>query len=165
MSQFKCLVCGYIHPGDEPPDRCPICKASGEKFAPCLSEENENCVIHDNIFDILETAHEATKRITHIKTPKMIFETYYFLPGQIIDYHKHPDGDQIFIVMQGSGEFYTDTGTDTDAGVKTAIKIKAGDYISAPKNTWHKIINNGNNILVISQVMTQNAGMILKSSR
>ncbi len=159
MSQFKCLVCGYIHQSDEAPDRCPICKASGEKFAPYLSEENERGVIHDNIFDILETAHESTKRITHIKTSEMIFETYYFLPEQTIDYHKHPDGDQIFIVMQGSGELYTDTGSET------AVKIKTGDYISAPKNTWHKIINTGKNILVISQIISQSAGMILRSSR
>jgi quercetin dioxygenase-like cupin family protein len=162
MSQFKCAVCGYIHQSEEAPDRCPFCRASGEKFTPYLTEENESGVIHDNIFDILETAHEATKKITHLKTPEMIFETYYFLPGQIIDYHKHPSGDQIFIIMQGSGEFYTDTGADNG---ETAVKIKTGDYISAPKNTWHKIINTGNNILVMSQVITQNAGMILKNSR
>ncbi|EKD68517.1 MAG: hypothetical protein ACD_47C00572G0003, partial [uncultured bacterium] len=26
MKQFKCLVCGYIHNGEEPPERCPVCK-------------------------------------------------------------------------------------------------------------------------------------------
>lgn len=163
MNQFKCIVCGYIHAGDEAPDRCPICKASSEKFTPYLNEENENGSVCGNIFDILETAHEAVKRITHIKTPEIIFETYYFLPGQSIDYHKHPEGGQVFIIMQGSGEFYTDTGDDN--GAETAVKIKTGDYISAPKNSWHKIINTGRNILVISQVMPQNAGMILRSSR
>lgn len=157
--KFRCVVCGYIHESDEPPERCPVCKAPREKFAPYFPEENENGIVHGNLFDVLETAHEATKKITHLKTDEMVFETYYFLPGQIIDYHKHPAGDQIFVVMQGCGEFFFNYGSETSA------RIKAGDYILAPKNVWHKIVNTGANILVMTQVMARNAGMILKSTR
>jgi rubrerythrin len=32
MKKWKCGVCGYIHQGDEPPDTCPICGASRDKF-------------------------------------------------------------------------------------------------------------------------------------
>ncbi len=32
MKQWKCLVCGYIHEGDEPPDECPICGADKTQF-------------------------------------------------------------------------------------------------------------------------------------
>ncbi len=32
MKRWKCIVCKYIHEGDEPPDRCPICKVPKEKF-------------------------------------------------------------------------------------------------------------------------------------
>ena len=32
MKKWKCSVCGYIHQGDEPPDTCPICGASSDKF-------------------------------------------------------------------------------------------------------------------------------------
>jgi rubrerythrin len=32
MKKWKCKVCGYIHQGDEPPDTCPICGASRDKF-------------------------------------------------------------------------------------------------------------------------------------
>jgi ferredoxin-thioredoxin reductase catalytic chain len=29
---WRCKVCGYICARDEPPDLCPICKASKERF-------------------------------------------------------------------------------------------------------------------------------------
>jgi rubrerythrin len=32
MAKWKCVVCGYIHQGDQPPDRCPICGAPKSKF-------------------------------------------------------------------------------------------------------------------------------------
>ncbi len=30
--KWRCTVCGYIHEGEEPPDTCPVCGASKDKF-------------------------------------------------------------------------------------------------------------------------------------
>ena len=30
--QWECVICGYIHEGDEPPDICPVCDAPREFF-------------------------------------------------------------------------------------------------------------------------------------
>ncbi len=32
MKQWKCTVCGYIHEGDEPPLKCPVCGADKSMF-------------------------------------------------------------------------------------------------------------------------------------
>ena len=32
MKKWKCKVCGYIHIGDEPPDKCPVCGAPKSAF-------------------------------------------------------------------------------------------------------------------------------------
>ncbi|MCL2402452.1 MAG: NADH peroxidase [Oscillospiraceae bacterium] len=32
MKKFICTVCGYVHEGDAPPEKCPICKAPASKF-------------------------------------------------------------------------------------------------------------------------------------
>lgn len=32
MAMWKCSVCGYIHDGDQPPEKCPNCGAPREKF-------------------------------------------------------------------------------------------------------------------------------------
>lgn len=38
MKKFVCAVCGYVHTGDAPPEKCPQCGAPSEKF----SEQKEN---------------------------------------------------------------------------------------------------------------------------
>ena len=32
MKKWKCSVCGYIHTGDEPPEKCPVCGAPKSQF-------------------------------------------------------------------------------------------------------------------------------------
>ncbi len=32
MLRWECVICGYIHEGDEPPDVCPVCGAAKEFF-------------------------------------------------------------------------------------------------------------------------------------
>lgn len=32
MKKFVCVICGYVHEGNEPPANCPQCKAPKEKF-------------------------------------------------------------------------------------------------------------------------------------
>ena len=32
MAKWVCPVCGYVHEGDTPPEKCPICNVFGEKF-------------------------------------------------------------------------------------------------------------------------------------
>lgn len=33
MKKFVCAVCGYVHVGNEPPEKCPQCGAPKEKFS------------------------------------------------------------------------------------------------------------------------------------
>ncbi|MDS1029480.1 NADH peroxidase [Bacillota bacterium LX-D] len=32
MKKWRCTVCGYVHEGDTPPEKCPLCGAPSEKF-------------------------------------------------------------------------------------------------------------------------------------
>jgi len=32
MRKFVCTVCGYVHEGDTPPEKCPVCGAPASKF-------------------------------------------------------------------------------------------------------------------------------------
>ena len=32
MKKFRCTVCGYIHTGDTPPEKCPQCRVPASKF-------------------------------------------------------------------------------------------------------------------------------------
>ena len=39
MKKWKCRVCGYIHMGDEPPEKCPVCGAARSMFIEIFPEE------------------------------------------------------------------------------------------------------------------------------
>ena len=32
MKKWKCGICGYVHTGDTPPEKCPVCGAPASKF-------------------------------------------------------------------------------------------------------------------------------------
>ena len=32
MKKFACLICGHVHEGDAPPEKCPTCQAPAAKF-------------------------------------------------------------------------------------------------------------------------------------
>ena len=38
--KWVCKVCGYIHEGDTPPEKCPVCKAPASKFEKLEDERN-----------------------------------------------------------------------------------------------------------------------------
>ncbi len=44
MKKWECTVCGYIHTGAEPPDECPVCKASKDKFVEIPAENEKSDV-------------------------------------------------------------------------------------------------------------------------
>ncbi len=39
MKKYVCSICGYVHEGDEAPDKCPICNAPAAKFTESNSDE------------------------------------------------------------------------------------------------------------------------------
>ena len=40
MKKWVCPVCGYVHEGDTPPEKCPLCNAPGSKFTEMKGEKN-----------------------------------------------------------------------------------------------------------------------------
>lgn len=40
-TQWRCIICGYIHEGENPPDICPICGADSTQFEKLGSEQVE----------------------------------------------------------------------------------------------------------------------------
>lgn len=108
-------------------------------------------VEHADVCAKKEFKDEAVAKVTFIKTDQLGQDTYYFKPGQVLAYHRHPEGDQIFFVHEGTGNFYLDSGTEV------ASELKPGVVVLAPRNVWHKIVADTE--LVVSQATAQPAGM------
>lgn len=56
QKQWKCLVCGYVHTGPEPPDVCPVCGADKTRFVLVGAEDLPTTVLATKP----EPAHEKT---------------------------------------------------------------------------------------------------------
>jgi len=41
MQKWQCTVCGYIHQGETPPDKCPVCGADRSLFVPFQEEAGD----------------------------------------------------------------------------------------------------------------------------
>ncbi|MFQ5354194.1 MAG: cupin domain-containing protein [Thermodesulfobacteriota bacterium] len=95
---------------------------------------------------------DAVKKVTYIKTDKLTEDTYYFKAGQVLAYHKHPTGDQIFFVQEGTGTYYLDDGGEE------STELKPGVTVLAPKDVWHKIVADTE--MVVSQATVQPAGLM-----
>ena len=39
QKKWRCTVCGYVHTGDTPPEKCPVCKVPASKFEEIKEEE------------------------------------------------------------------------------------------------------------------------------
>ncbi len=98
-----------------------------------------------------EFKDDAVNKVTYIKTEQLAQDTYYFKAGQVLDYHRHPNGDQIFFVHEGEGTYFFDDGKEE------SLALKPGVTVLAPKGVWHKLIAKTN--LIVSQATNQPAGM------
>jgi mannose-6-phosphate isomerase-like protein (cupin superfamily) len=61
-------------------------------------------------------------------------------PGARHDKHRHPNCDEFFVVINGSGHIYTDTGREPSC---------KGDVIFTPRGHWHGFDNTGKEDVVL----------------
>jgi quercetin dioxygenase-like cupin family protein len=77
---------------------------------------------------------------------------WFVLPNQTISPHTHPNGQDTWTVLSGSGEYYLDK-------IGNTRSIIAGDIVVAHRNSVHGVLNNSKNPLIFISVVTPtNAG-------
>lgn len=82
MKAWKCTVCNYVHKGEFPPEKCPICGADKSKFVEIQpSDEPDESK--------LETAESAASESEKIETPAPQ-SLYQKITDLMIRHHAHP---------------------------------------------------------------------------
>ncbi|HBN26199.1 MAG TPA: rubredoxin [Desulfobacteraceae bacterium] len=76
MKKWECTVCGYIHEGNEPPDKCPVCGAGKEKFVEVTEGAGRT-----------ETTGNAVKKKTPLPAPETALQQ---INHMMIKHHVHP---------------------------------------------------------------------------
>jgi len=72
---------------------------------------------------------------------------WYIKPGQEIAAHIHPNGQDTWTILSGSGEYYLNTAGDRKI-------ITAGDVVVAPVKSVHGVFNHGDEPLIFISVVT-----------
>ena len=98
-------------------------------------------LLKDKTFD-----NTVVKKVANLKTEQLGVDTYYFQPGQVLAYHKHPGSDQVFFFLEGEGKFYLE-----ENGNEQVINVHPGMVVLAPADVLHKLENTGLGPLVATQ--------------
>ena len=56
--KWVCPVCGYVHEGPEPPEKCPVCKVPGAKF---IKQDGEMSWAAEHVIGIAKDVPEEIK--------------------------------------------------------------------------------------------------------
>jgi rubredoxin len=101
MKAWKCIVCNYIHRGDFPPEKCPVCGAGKNKFVeieiPDETDTAESGAAADTAKTLSAPQHNQTigqtgtgpdfiKKETDL-APKTL---YHKITRLMLRYHAHP---------------------------------------------------------------------------
>ena len=101
MKKWKCTVCGYVHTGEEPPEKCPVCGADRSKFIELIEEvppqdepgkETPSEPTAEQPFS--EPTNDAISDLREKDIPqaaRTVFLKYYdVVTGLMVKYHAHP---------------------------------------------------------------------------
>ncbi len=104
MKKWKCIICGYIHENEKPPESCPICKAPASKFILLTEGETEDFPGKGSkppVNPSKATPASAPSDKEKIKTLEMkikaarrknnrLFRMVDFMLDQMLKHHLHP---------------------------------------------------------------------------
>lgn len=60
--KFRCLVCGYVYEGENPPAECPVCHAKADKFVEIKEDAAKTWACEH----VIGVAKDATLRSTKV---------------------------------------------------------------------------------------------------
>ncbi len=65
-------------------------------------------------------------------------------PGEAPPWHRHPEAEQVFYVIEGSG--LLQVGAE-EAGERQQYRLNPGDLVRVPPGTWHSVYNDGDAVM------------------
>ncbi|BCJ86990.1 cupin domain-containing protein [Effusibacillus dendaii] len=88
----------------------------------------------------------SVSKVNNFTGHDLTTNTYYFKPGQSMGYQSTAGGDQVYVVLQGEGQFYLNNGQEE------TIDVESGSIMYIPKGVSFKIVNNQSSDLICTGV-------------
>jgi mannose-6-phosphate isomerase-like protein (cupin superfamily) len=89
---------------------------------------------------------DTVGKINNFTGAHLTANTYYFRPGQMTNYQTPRQGDEVFIVLQGQGQFHLNNGSEE------VIDVASGSIIYVPTGVKYKAVNSGQTDMVCTCV-------------
>jgi len=91
MKKWRCSVCGYIHNGDEPPEKCPVCGADKSLFEEIIEEAPAEQQDSKKPEEKTTPVSGTSKDMDPEPEPKTVFgRLYRFKVRMMLKHHAHP---------------------------------------------------------------------------
>lgn len=98
MKKWRCKVCGYIHQGPEPPEKCPVCGADKSEFVEVIEPSTGiGDGLQNNVETrpVPETSAVESASVSEIRdsgTQETVFSGRLFqrITGLMLKHHLHP---------------------------------------------------------------------------
>lgn len=131
MKKWRCTVCGYIHTGAEPPDKCPNCGAPKEKF---VELKDDFSGIHMHYAEKMSYGNNVETNPFFGNYASLAPFIYNLPVGKRVPLHKHPTTDELFFVLKGKIKF--------KVGDKEIVAVP-GDIVEGKMDIPHTFVNIG----------------------
>ena len=105
--------------------------------------KNVNKMQAIKVNDIKEFNADKYLKKVPLDTDKIVFNTLFFKPRQILSFHKHPATDELFYIVEGVGEFTVGN---------ESITVGPTSSIYGPANVFHGIVNSGDKEMIVISV-------------
>lgn len=140
MKRWRCSVCGYIHQGDVPPEKCPNCESPKEKFRE-VPEDFAQIHMHYG----QKVSYGEDVEVNPFFGDFSALSPYiYNLPlGKKVPLHKHPTTDELFFILKGKIKF--------KVGEKEVV-AGPGDTVQGKMDIPHSFENIGDEPCVFLSV-------------
>jgi quercetin dioxygenase-like cupin family protein len=93
--------------------------------------------------DIKEFNADKYMKKVPLDTDKIVFNTFYFKPRQLLPFHKHPATDELFYIVNGVGQFTV--GNDS-------MVVGPSSAVYGPAGIFHGLVNSGDKDMVVISV-------------
>ncbi|GAX91323.1 cupin domain-containing protein [Effusibacillus lacus] len=77
----------------------------------------------------------SVSKVNNFTGQDLTTNTYYFKPGQSMGYMTPLGGDEVFVVLQGQGQFHLNNGQEE------TIEVEPGSIMYIPAGVKYKISN------------------------
>jgi mannose-6-phosphate isomerase-like protein (cupin superfamily) len=100
----------------------------------------------ETVFNNPQFDDKNVGKINNFTGADLTTNTYFFRPGQAMDYQARQLGDQVYVVLSGEGQFHLNNGTEE------VIDVAPGSIVYVPTGVQYKAINSGSAEMICTEV-------------